>query len=279
MADPRKALFISGRPMGFVSIDGTSIPVIPAQDFLLGLQHVTNLVGGQQGILPESIASGSAYGIVYVGPGGGLTSLAPLTSGQVIIGSTGNAPVAGAISGTTNRVTVTLGSGTITLTTPQDTHSGATPTFANMTISGRAANTFLAGPVAASGNAVFRALNPADLTPICGTYTPTLTNTTNVAASTAYEAFYRDFGSQVEVFVKVDIDPAAAGQVVLGVSLPIASNMTTDQHLIGSGAAIAVAGLSVGIHADTTNDRAVVEFIAVDTANRSFYLHFSYRKL
>ena len=38
------------------------------------------------------------------------------------------------LAGTTNRVTVTAGSGTLTLSTPQDTHTGASPTFANMNL-------------------------------------------------------------------------------------------------------------------------------------------------
>lgn len=41
------------------------------------------------------------------------------------------------ISGTTNRVTVTHGAGTITLSGPQDIHTAATPTFSNLTLSAR----------------------------------------------------------------------------------------------------------------------------------------------
>ncbi len=43
-----------------------------------------------------------------------------LTNGQVLIGRTGDTPTAGTITGTTNRVSVTNGSGSITLSTPQD---------------------------------------------------------------------------------------------------------------------------------------------------------------
>lgn len=41
------------------------------------------------------------------------------------------------LSGTTNQITVTHGVGTITLATPQNIHTGATPTFSNLTLSAR----------------------------------------------------------------------------------------------------------------------------------------------
>lgn len=48
------------------------------------------------------------------------------------------------IAGTTNRITVTDdGDGTITLSTPQDTHTAAAPTFAGLTLSSAAATTDL----------------------------------------------------------------------------------------------------------------------------------------
>ena len=49
------------------------------------------------------------------------------------------------VAGTSNRVTVSDdGNGTITLTTPQDTHTGATPTFAGATLSGLTASRLMA---------------------------------------------------------------------------------------------------------------------------------------
>ena len=52
-----------------------------------------------------------------------------LTNGQLLIGSTGVAPVATTLTGTTNQVNVTNGAGSITLSTPQNIHTTATPTF------------------------------------------------------------------------------------------------------------------------------------------------------
>ncbi len=63
-----------------------------------------------------------------------LTSLGVATNGQIPIGSTGVAPVLATITGTANQITSTPGAGSITLSTPQDIHSAATPTFAGLGI-------------------------------------------------------------------------------------------------------------------------------------------------
>jgi hypothetical protein len=63
---------------------------------------------------------------------GPVTVLGAATNGQIPIGSTGADPVIGGISGTVNQVNVANGAGSITLSTPQDIHSGATPVFAGM---------------------------------------------------------------------------------------------------------------------------------------------------
>lgn len=59
-----------------------------------------------------------------------------LTNGQIVIGSTGSTPVASTITGTANQVVVTNGSGSITLSTPQNIATTSSPTFANIIISG-----------------------------------------------------------------------------------------------------------------------------------------------
>lgn len=57
-----------------------------------------------------------------------------LTNGQILIGSTGTAPVSASILGTANRISVTGGAGSITLSAPQDLHVGAAPTFNGLTL-------------------------------------------------------------------------------------------------------------------------------------------------
>lgn len=72
-----------------------------------------------------------------------LTSTAAATNGQLLIGSTGSAPVAGTITGTANEIIVTNGAGTITLSTPQPINTTSSPTFSDITLTSVAANSFL----------------------------------------------------------------------------------------------------------------------------------------
>lgn len=117
----------------------------------------------------------------------------------------------------------------------------------------------------------------ANLGLVTGTYTPTLTNTTNIAASTPYVCQYMQVGNVVTVSGKVDIDVTAAGNALLGMSLPVASALTTDIQVGGTFVSNAAATPEAGcIFADGTNDRASFKFIAVNTANNTFFFSFTY---
>src|SRR6185369_11101538 len=74
-----------------------------------------------------------------------------------------------------------------------------------------------------------------------GTYTPTLTNGTNVAASTARKCQWIRVGNVVLVSGQLDVDTTSTGASELGISLPIASNLATAFDLAGSGGASLVA--------------------------------------
>lgn len=65
------------------------------------------------------------------------------TNGQIPIGRTGLPALLNEIDGTANQVIVTNGSGTITLSTPQNIHTGASPQFAGLTLSGLTAKGML----------------------------------------------------------------------------------------------------------------------------------------
>ena len=110
-----------------------------------------------------------------------------------------------------------------------------------------------------------------------GTYTPTLTNVTNLSASTAYQAQYMRVGSTVTVSGRVDIDPTAIGAVELGVSLPIASNFGAIEDCAGVASASGIAGQCAAVAADTANDRAKLVYIAVDVSNQPMYFSFTYQ--
>lgn len=86
----------------------------------------------------------TADAFVYSGTGGLLTSTAA-TNGQILIGSTGAAPVKATLNGTTNQINVTNGAGSITLSTPQNIDSTATPTFFGVTLNGSTAHGLIVG--------------------------------------------------------------------------------------------------------------------------------------
>jgi hypothetical protein len=78
-----------------------------------------------------------------------------LNNGQVLIGRTGNAPIANTLTGTTNEINITNASGSITLSTPQPIATTSSPTFNALTIStinGKVGNDLVTGPTSAINN-------------------------------------------------------------------------------------------------------------------------------
>lgn len=112
-----------------------------------------------------------------------------------------------------------------------------------------------------------------------GTYTPTLFNVTNIQSSTAYVLTYLRVGNMVTVCGKVDIDPTSSSTgTELGISLPIASDFTAPEQCGGAGGPLDF-NQAAGIAADTTNNRASMQFIAQTNALLAIYFNFSYRIL
>lgn len=109
-----------------------------------------------------------------------------------------------------------------------------------------------------------------------GTYTPTLTNVANLDSSVAYVMQWMRIGNTVTVGGKIDVNPTAAGLVQLGISLPVASDFTGNFQCGGAAASPGVAGQSAAITGDITNNRAEMQFIAVDLNNRAMYCTFTY---
>lgn len=127
------------------------------------------------------------------------------------------------------------------------------------------ARTAVTAPAAADGN-VFS-----------GTYTPTAFNTTNVAASSPQSAQYMRVGNTVTVSGQIDIDPTIVGFTILGLSLPIASALTSAVQLSGVFNCPDAAG--GGIYGDAANDRATFQMTATSAANLTYYYTFTYRVL
>lgn len=114
-----------------------------------------------------------------------------------------------------------------------------------------------------------------------GTYTPTLTNVTNVSASTAYECQYLRAGNTVTVSGKVDIDiTAAVSSTELGISLPIASNFGAEEDCGGTAVCPDSSGLCAAIRGDAANNRAALVYVAnTDDGDLSFFFTFTYQIL
>ena len=113
-----------------------------------------------------------------------------------------------------------------------------------------------------------------------GTYTPTLTNGTNVAASTAYECQYMRVGNVVTVSGIIAIDPTSAStNTDIGVSLPIASNFGVARQCAGVGASqdSGTYGQSFAIRADATNDRAQFLLTPTSTSNVAYVFTMTYQ--
>lgn len=142
-----------------------------------------------------------------------------------------------------------------------------------------------AGPAGANGmmipweydSAPAESIFPPHVGPRWGRYTPTLTNVTNLDASTAYECWYAQVGMFVMVGGRVDVDPTAAGLTRLGISLPVPSTFADINQVAGSSASPGVAAQCAAIISDNANSRAEMRFIAVDLANRAMYFNFMYQ--
>jgi hypothetical protein len=114
-----------------------------------------------------------------------------------------------------------------------------------------------------------------------GTWTPTLFNTTNLSGSTAYQGQYMRVGNTVTASTWVDADPTATGACLLGMSLPVASDFTSQIQAIGFGSSYVTAGAIelMNVSADAANNRLQIEWIAANTANHGCLLTFTYQVL
>jgi hypothetical protein len=112
-----------------------------------------------------------------------------------------------------------------------------------------------------------------------GTWTPTLTNTLNVDASTAYLCQYMRVGAVVTGSCRIDIDPTAGSTATaLDFTPPVASNFGGLFDAAGTCNAIDGVSLSAGVLSDATGDTLRVQYVnTADTANRAFYCSFTYR--
>lgn len=95
---------------------------------------------------------------------------------------------------------------------------------------------------------------------------PTLTNVTNIDASTASFANYSQVGNTVCFSGQLTVDPTATGSVSLRISLPIAMDFTATRQ--AAGVVSSSNGSIVGsINADNTNNELLLTANATTTSN------------
>ena len=111
-----------------------------------------------------------------------------------------------------------------------------------------------------------------------GTYTPTLTNVTNVSASTAYVCQWIRVGNVVTVSGQVDIDITTTLLASeLGMSLPIASDLASNTQCSGVATDDTEQTSTIRVRGDATNNRAQFSWTGqVGTDNLAYSFTFTY---
>ncbi len=110
-----------------------------------------------------------------------------------------------------------------------------------------------------------------------GTYTPTLTGITNVAASTAYSTIFMRVGNVVTVAGRVEIDPTSTGSTVLEMQVPYTTNFNSVGQCCGTFASGDATSGSYGtISSNVTSERAVFTFNSGVTTARTYNFSFTY---
>lgn len=110
-----------------------------------------------------------------------------------------------------------------------------------------------------------------------GTYTPTVSNTTNLDSTTPSAVAYGRTGSVVTVFGKITVDPTSSGtSTSMELSLPIASDLGAAGDVMGF---FAVSGSFTGgtILGDAGTNLAQFVWISTTTTSTDYFFTFSYR--
>jgi hypothetical protein len=134
-----------------------------------------------------------------------------------------------------------------------------------------------------TGTATNRALTPANLRSMSGTYTPTGTGVTNVTDVNIVPSQFRwsRIGDIVTVHGQVTVDPTATGATEFRLTLPVATNFGATAALCsGSGSSYTTAALGTAVSvsglASGGFNQAVVNYTALSANNQALTLVFGY---
>jgi len=110
-----------------------------------------------------------------------------------------------------------------------------------------------------------------------GTYTPTVTNVSNVASSTTNLSYYYRVGNLVHVFMQLGLTPSVTGNMTARVSLPVAQNIAASTELVGMGVAWnSGTPIHLEIQGDAANNEAQVRASNSSGVGITAQLHFAY---
>lgn len=108
------------------------------------------------------------------------------------------------------------------------------------------------------------------------TYTPTLTNVTNVASSSVSTANYQRVGNTVHVWGEITITATSNTTATeVGFSLPIASGVTNSYEIAGT-ALTDTENQTIRVMGDASNNRAAFKFKSTHTNAATYSYHFTY---
>lgn len=106
-----------------------------------------------------------------------------------------------------------------------------------------------------------------------GTYTPTLTNVTNITSASVVGFQYMRVGSVVTVSGVISINTTGAGASELGISLVVSSNIGSTGDLAGTAHNGAVGGY---VNGDATNNRGSMQWSSSGAGTTVWMVHFTY---
>lgn len=110
-----------------------------------------------------------------------------------------------------------------------------------------------------------------------GTYTPTLTNESNVASSTVGQFQYLRVGNVVTASGVINAVPTLSGVMQFRITLPVSSNLGALTNLAGSAQAFSgTSAIGGRCYADATNDAAAIQVESTAGAGVNVVIQFTY---